>query len=59
MVAMSIGLFSSFDAEADGGCQFVCCARNYTIFCEDKDGNAWEKSKKIDGVTTCTCHEWD
>lgn len=55
VVAMSVGLFNSFDAEADGGCQFVCCQR-IGAYCQDKEGNAWADSIKIDGATTCTGH---
>jgi hypothetical protein len=37
VVAMSVGLFNSFDVEADGGCSYVCCQSKSTG-CVDRDG---------------------
>ncbi len=47
VIAMSVGLFNSFNAEADGGCEYgwMCCAGGPA--CTDESGIVWLEDRKV------------
>ncbi|AKP52940.1 hypothetical protein [Cyclobacterium amurskyense] len=58
VVAMSVGLFNSFNVEADGGSGYMCCPG--TSYCTDESGIVWSEDRPVDRDfpgDTCTNHQ--
>ncbi|AKP52931.1 MAG: hypothetical protein GYB55_23465 [Cytophagales bacterium] len=57
VVAMSVGLFNSFNVEAEGGCctSWVCCQAGLpNTICYDEEGRPWIGDEKKCNTDSCT-----